>query len=205
MNMRSLFKAHLKHICADAGTHPTRLFAVFLALVLVVTAVNPVRSEVYDQDQVKAVFIYNLSNFITWPAKGAEGESVAFTIGVFGRDTLTNNLERTVSGESVGNRSIIVRHFKSLNDIASVPCDLLFINGDQMHLWPQIREMARRYKILTVSDVESFGRRGGIVALLTSGRKIRIEINLDEGRRNGFEFSAKLLNLADIVTVGKDD
>jgi hypothetical protein len=57
--------------------------------------------------------------------------------------------------------------------------------------------------MLSVSDVEGFGQRGGMVNLLTTGRKIRIEVNMDEARRNGFDISAKLLRLARIVTDGK--
>jgi len=203
--MQSLFTAPLKTIRSGTRHRPPGLSVLILALLLLVTPCSPVRSEVYDQDQVKAVFVYNLTNFITWPRKAGRNDAAVFTIGVFGRHALGTFLEHAVSGETAKGLPIAVRHFQSLDRIQSHPCDLLFIDGDQMHLWPQIREVARRYKILTVSDVESFGRRGGIVGLLTSGRKIRIEINLEEGRRNGFEISAKLLKLAHIVTIGRED
>ncbi len=203
--MQSLCSAPLKNNRSDAGHQPPRLSALILALFLVMTPCCPVQSEIYDQDQVKAVFLYNLTNFITWPAKADQNGAETFTIGLFGHDAAGTFLEHAVSGETAHALPIVVKYFQSLDRIQSDPCNLLFVNGDQMHLWPQIREVARRNKILTVSDVEGFGRRGGIVSLLTSGRKIRIEINLDEGRRNGFEISAKLLKLAHIVTVGKDD
>jgi len=203
--IQSLIAAPLKSIRSDARHQPPGLSLLILALLLGVALCSPVQSEVYDQDQVKAVFLYNLTNFITWPDKADRNSAAAFTIGVFGRDALGTFLEHAVSGETTKGLPIAVKYFQSLDRIQSDPCDLLFIDGDQMHLWPQIREVARRYKILTVSDVESFGARGGIVSLLTSGRKIRIEINLEEGRRNGFKISAKLLKLARIVTVGKDD
>lgn len=203
--MKSLFKAPPKSIRLEDRLQLRRLSTLILALLLVVTVLSPVQSEIFDQDQVKAVFLYNLTNFITWPAKADQGDAAAFTIGVFGRDTLGTILEHAVSGEMINGRPITVKHFESLDGIKSDPCNLLFINGDQIHLWPQIREITRRYKILTVSDVEGFGRRGGIIGLLTSGRKIRFEINVEESRRNGFEISAKLLKLAHIVTAGKDD
>ena len=204
--MQSHFIAPLMHINRNSRLQPPWLSILVLALLLVVTAFNPAPAEVYDQDQVKAVFLYNLTNFITWPPKTDQNDPTAFTIGVIGQDTLMGAfLEHAVSGETTRGLSIAVKYFQSLDGIESHPCDLLFIDGDQMHLWPQIREIARRLKILTVSDVEGFGRRGGIVGLLTSGRKIRIEINLEESRRNGFEISAKLLKLAHIVSNGKDD
>ncbi len=203
--IQSLFTALLNSNRSDGRHQPPRLSILMLVVLLAATLCSPVQSEVYDQDQVKAVFLYNLTNFITWPAKANQDDAATFTIGVLGHDAVGIYLEHAVFGETTKGLPIAVKHFRSLHGIQSDPCDLLFIDGDQMHLWPQIREVARRYKILTVSDVAGFGRRGGIVSLLTSGRKIRIEINLEEGRRNGFEISAKLLKLAHIVSVGKDD
>ena len=165
--MQSHFTAPLTSINRDSRLRPLRLSILVLALLVVLTVFNPAKAEVYDQDQVKAVFLYNLTNFITWPAKTDGTDIKAFTIGVIGSDTpMAAFLEHAVSGETARGLSIAVTHFRSLDEIESHPCDLLFIDGDQMHLWPQIRAIARRHKILTVSDVEGFGRRGGIVGLL---------------------------------------
>lgn len=165
----------------------------------------PVKAEVFDQYQVKAVFLYNLTNFITWPPEKESETNWPFVIGVLGRDTLGTLLDQVVASETTEGRSIHIQRLTSLEALRTRSCDLLFINSDQMHLWPKIREMVRSRGILTVSDVADFCRRGGMVNLLTAGRKIRIEINVETARRNGFKISAKLLKLAQIVSDGKDD
>lgn len=175
------------------------------ALLLIAGVWSQADAEIFDQYQVKAVFLYNLKNFITGPAGKDHGREAPFTIGVLGHDTLGIHLDLAVAGETVDGREIRIERLASLEQLQIRPCELLFISSDQMHLWPQIREIVRAHHILSVSDVEGFGRRGGIVNLLTTGRKIRIEINMEEARRNGFEISAKLLKLAHIVTSGKDD
>jgi YfiR/HmsC-like len=203
--MQSPITAGIHRISRADRLRPASLGALILALLLVGSLARPVQAEVFDQDQVKAVFLYNLTNFITWPAKADRAAAGAFTIGVFGHDNLGMYLENVVSDESANHLPIIVRHYASLDEIESAPCQMLFINAEHMHFWPQIRAIARQFKILTVGDAEGFSRRGGIVGLLTSGRRIRIQINLEEGRRNGFTISAKLLKLAQIVNAAKDD
>ena len=166
---------------------------------------NPAPAKIFDEYQVKAVFLYNLTYFIHWPADAPPIGDRPFTITVFGRDKLHAYLDNVVRGERINGRKVVVRRSQSLAEIEQHPGDLLFISESQMTLWPQIRAIARRHGILTVGDVEGFAHRGGMVNLLTSGRKISIEININEAKRNGFDISAKLLKLARIVNSGKDD
>lgn len=166
---------------------------------------RPLPAEIYDHDQVKAVFLFNLTHFIQWPAGKTPADDRPFTIAVFGRDRLQPYLDSVVRGESFNGRKVIVQRSRTLAQLDAHPCDLLFVGKDHMGLWPQIRAISHRHGILTVGDVEGFAHRGGMVNLLTLGRKIRIEINVNETRRNNFNISAKLLKLARIVNSAKDD
>jgi hypothetical protein len=203
--MRQFFKTLIRSI-SNPSRHLTGFLAAAIAAVsILASSTPPVKAEVFDQFQVKAVFLYNLVNFVTWPPEKNSDSNQPFVIGVLGRDTLVSLLEQIVASETTGGRGIHVRRLASLEALRARSCDLLFINSDQMHLWPKIRKMVRSRGVLTVSDVADFGRRGGMINLLTAGRKIRIEINVEAARRNGFKISAKLLRLAQIVSDGKDD
>ncbi len=177
--------------------------AVAVLLSLFLTRI-PGHAEIFDQYQVKAVFLYNLTNFIKWPASKNHSEDQPFTIAVLGRDNLGTYLDKAVSKESINGRKVILKRLKNLDELRQQPCDLLFVGEDQQAIWPQIRAVTRQHAILTVSDVEGFTHRGGMINLLTSGRKIRIEINVEEAEKFGFDISAKLLKLARIVNGGKD-
>lgn len=205
IHMRQFFKTLIRTL----AKHCKRLTGCWLASIAVISMLAPspapVKAEVFDQYQVKAVFLYNLTNFITWPPEKDSGTNRPFVIGVLGQDTLGTLLDQVVASETTGGRSIHIQRLASLKALRTQSCDLLFINSDRMHLWPQIREMVRSRAILTVSDVADFGRRGGMVNLMTAGRKIHIEINVEAARRNGFKISSKLLKLAHIVSDGKDD
>jgi len=164
---------------------------------------RPAQAELFDQYQVKAVFLLNLTHFIQWPDAPSPIGDKPFTITIFGRDKIYRHLENVVKGEVINGRKVAIRHTQSLAELEQHSSDILFVSDDQMALWPQIRAITRR--LLTVSDVEGFAHRSGMVNLLTSGRRIRIEINIIEARRNGFDISAKLLKLAHIINSGKDD
>ncbi len=181
-----------------------RIAVSVLILIHMAAVWAPVRAEVFDQYQVKAVFLYNLTNFITWPINPDLSHKAPFTIGVLGHDSLGAYLDQAVTGETVKGRQIRILRPASLDQLQTQSCQLLFVSADQMHLWPQIREITRANQIVTVGDVVGFGSRGGMITLLTAGRKIRIEINMEEMRGNGFKVSAKLLKLARIVTGGKE-
>lgn len=167
-------------------------------------SLDRLRAEVYDQNQVKAVFLYNLTNFITWPASVNPDDQVPFIIAIMGNDDLGGYLDQVVSGETVDERPIHILRLSSLDQLYTVTCDLLYIATDQMPLWPQIREIVHTRHTLTVSDVNGFSARGGMITLTTVGRKIRIEINVKEARRKRFEISSKLLKLAHIVSDDKE-
>jgi predicted DNA binding CopG/RHH family protein len=53
--------------------------------------------------------------------------------------------------------------------------------------------------VLTVSDLESFETRGGMIALVRKDRRIHPRINIDTVEKSKLKISAKLLNLATVI------
>lgn len=182
-----------------------RVTAICVVAWMILTGFTPAKAEVFDPYQVKAVFLFNLTNFIAWPSAADPDPTAPFTIGILGPDSFGDALETAVRGEKTNGRAIAIHHFTNLEEIQQQACDLLFINAELLKIWPQIRAIARTRGILTVSDVKGFCGRGGMINLRASARKISIEINMEEARRNGFNISAKLLKVARIVTGGKEN
>jgi hypothetical protein len=75
-----------------------RLWALIAAILILPITWTPSRAEVFDEYQVKAVFLYNLTNFITWPLEKNPAQNQTFTIGVFGRDAFGAFLDQAVAG-----------------------------------------------------------------------------------------------------------
>jgi hypothetical protein len=77
---------------------------------------------------------------------------------------------------------------------------MLYIGAVHPEALEAILSVARERRILTVSDTPRFAHNGGMVAIRTVDRRIRISINLTATRQAGISFSAKLLKVAELVS-----
>jgi hypothetical protein len=148
--------------------------------------------------QVKAVFLFNFSQFVDWPPQAFTSPTEPFVIGILGTDPFGARLDEAVRGERIAERPIIVRRFTKVDEIAD--CQILFIDGSEAaQLDPIIRTLGHR-SILTVSEVDGAAQRGVMVQFVTENNRIRLRINAESARAAGLSISSKLLRLADIVS-----
>jgi hypothetical protein len=97
----------------------------------------------------------------------------------------------------IGNKRLEVKFCKDINEIGQ--CHILFISSSEKSHLTALLSVLRNAHVLTVSDIEGFAQRGGIINFYTEENKIRFEINVDAASRNGLIISSKLLQLAKIV------
>src|SRR5687768_4971514 len=60
---------------------------------------------------IKAVFLYNCTRFVTWPETAFESGNAPFVIGVLGEDPFGRALDEAVQDEKVGSHPIVVQRF----------------------------------------------------------------------------------------------
>lgn len=152
--------------------------------------------------QLKAVFLFNFAQFVEWPARSFHGADAPLIIGVSGTDPFGAYLDNLVTGEKVGTHPLVVRRYRRDEDPAD--CHILFVAASETTvLGPAIARLNGR-SILTVSDIESFTREGGIVRFVTEGGKIRLRINVEAAKAVDLRISSKILRPATVVTKGKN-
>lgn len=66
-------------------------------------------------------------------------------------------------------------------------------------------EQASDYSILTVSDIDKFAHRGGMIGLVMFGNRVKFEINNQVAKRCSISISAKLLELGKIISDGHEE
>jgi YfiR/HmsC-like len=180
-----------------------------LCLGMVVCAVLwSVRAEPADvaiarEYQVKAIFLYNFAQFVTWPAATFADTHTPITIGILGGDPFGDFLEDVVRGEVIDGRSLTIKRFKGVE--AEIDCHVLFVSKSETARLVQILAAVGGKSILTVGETEAFARQGGIINFITVDNKVRYEINLDAAKRANLDISSKLLRLAKIVGSGMDN
>jgi YfiR/HmsC-like len=144
--------------------------------------------------QVKAVFLFNLAQFVEWPARAFSDPEAPLVIGVLGEDPFGAYLDETLRGESVHNRPLILQRYRRVSDVKV--CHVLFVSSSETDRLEQILASLRGRSVLTVGDADEFIARGGMIRLVTEKNKIRIRINIEAVRAANLTISSKLLRLA---------
>lgn len=155
---------------------------------------------VFSEYQIKAVFLYNFAQFVEWPAAVFANEAAPLVIGVLGDDPFGAQLDAAVKEEKLGQRPLEIRRFRRVEEIAT--CHILFICRSESARLERIISSLQGRSVLTVSDMDEFTRRGGMIRFLTENKKVRMRINPEAAKRVGLTISSKLLRPAEIVGEG---
>ncbi len=147
--------------------------------------------------QVKAVFLFNFSQFVEWPATAFPDAQAPFVIGVLGEDPFGAYLDETVLGEKAAGHSVVVRRFRRVEDVDT--CHILFVARSESGRLTQILAGLRGRSVLTVGDMDSFTEHGGIIRFITENSRVRMRINLEAAKAVKLTISSKVLRPAEIV------
>ena len=148
--------------------------------------------------QVKAVYLYNFSKFVEWPA--TSGEEDSFAICVLGHDPFGPALDSTLLGEKVDNKNIVARRIVDVQEASK--CRILFLASSEAARMKQILVSLGKASVLTVSDLPDFSVSGGMIQFVMEDNKVRFEVNLSAADKAGLTLSSQLLKVA--TTVRKD-
>lgn len=160
----------------------------------------PAQAEISKAYQIKAVFLFNFTQFVTWPTNAFPDTQSPFTIGVLGDDPFGGFLDETVAGEKVDGHALVVQRYHQVDEIKN--CQILFISASEAARFKSIVARLRGRSILTVGDVDSFAMEGGMVRFVTEDNKIHFRVNVEAARAAGLTISSELLRLAEIVNPG---
>jgi len=147
--------------------------------------------------EVKAEFLLNFVRFVEWPAAAFVSSSDPLALCLYADDPFHGALERTVSGKTVGERAVVVRHIPDA--AAAGACHLIFIPASQDRRTRQVSIGAAGQPVLLVGETEGFAERGGSVNFVLDGDRLRFQINPGAAADRGMKVSSKLLQLAIIV------
>ena len=170
-----------------------------VALLLFSTIIGKVafsETSIPHEYTVKAAFLYNFAKFVEWPDDAFLNDRCSIVLGIFGEDPFGRALD-SIKRKTVGARKLVIERSQTLEDLKK--CHLIFISRSEKNDLDKIIAQLKDLNVLTVSDIEGFALKGGVIGLFTAGNKIRFEINVDSAKRNGLQISSKLLKLAKII------
>jgi hypothetical protein len=162
--------------------------------------VVPARADVSEYT-VKAAYLYNFANFVTWPPGVFSAAGTPLVIGVVGDDPFGDALDTAVNGKSAGGHPLKVKRFSSF-EAAGAPalkkCQILFICYSEKDRVSSILSAVKGSNVLTVSEIEGFSYKGGILLFDMVGSKISLVANTGAAKKAGLMISSKLLQICKI-------
>lgn len=183
----------MKHSPLDGIIWIRVLFVLSLSLSLVWDNFSQ-KIELSREYQIKAVFLYNLSQFVEWPKNAFESDQAPVIIGILGDDPFGKYLEETVQSEKIMEHPFLIQKYRSVEEIKM--CHILFLNIARPE--STIASLKGR-NILIVGDTKEFIKKGGMIRFATESNKIKIQINMKAVSDTNLIISSKLLRLAEII------
>ena len=154
-------------------------------------------SAVVGEYQVKAVCLYNLTQFTDWPPGIFSSNNAPMVIGIVGEDPFGETIDAVVSGEVVRGHPLVVKRLRADQDLQG--CQVLFISRSEKNRLPELLKRLKGSPVLSVGEVGGFAEQGGMVNLLVPDKTVKIEINQAAAEQAGLKISSKLLKLAHLV------
>ena len=195
----STLKKYLNHFRSALGVVMTT--ATALTLILTLCVVSPVRAETHWSREylVKAAFLYNFAKFVQWPEDILPEHSTTLSLCILGESPLDASLESILDKPVKGKRLRIVE-ISTTDELNN--CQMVFITSSQKNQLPNILRQAGNFNVLTVSDMNGFAAKGGMIGFTMRDNKVRFDINIDAVAESQLNISSQLLKLATIVRNG---
>jgi len=173
-------------------------FSLRAAALLLLAACAPLicraQQERPTEYQVKAVYLFNFSRFVSWPAGPAADSSRPFSICVLGKDPFGAALDSILAGENIGGRKVVARRLAQPEQ--ALDCRVLFISTSEEVRLKDILSALDKSSVLTVSDLPHFNELGGMIQFVLQGDRVRFAVNLDSASEARLTFSSNLLKVA---------
>jgi hypothetical protein len=175
-----------------------RWLRLLLAWMLVMgLPAGPLAAVGLTEYEAKAGFLYHVGWFVEWPATTVQGRASTFTIGVLGTNPFGGVLDDVMRGKTIHERPVVIKYCQRVEE--AVSSHVLFISTSENTRIPAILAVLEKTPVLTVSDLERFMDRGGMIALRLVDRKVHFDINMDATERAGLKLSSQLLRLAKVI------
>ena len=177
-----------------------RTMAILLLPLLIGVSDLRAKSMVFSEGQIKAVYLFNLTSFVSWPGSAFDSPEAPLRIAVSGDDRVTSFIKlfrKVIEGETFGERTIVINRLPLSGDPNGY--HILFITTSGESGSSHLLEAAKGQPILTVGDSAGFCQRGGMINLLRRENRIGLTVNIATVKAAKLQISSKLLRIAAIV------
>ena len=146
---------------------------------------------------VKAGFLGNFAKFVRWPAAFLPKSDRPYVLGILGDDPFGSVIDQAIDGFTIGGKSVVIKRFSDRTLLEF--CHILFISRSQKAHLDDIFANLEGVSTLTVSEMDEFCKKGGMINFIFVESNIRFEVNPDAARKAQLKLSSNLLSLAKAI------
>ncbi len=141
--------------------------------------------------RAEAMFIYNFSRLIEWPANYKTGP---FVIGVYGSSTIQNDLKSYTTGKRVGSQPIAVKTFTTPSEIST--CHILVVPFNSSKQLDNIVPQLSGKSTLLITEKSGAISNGAAINFVIIGNNLKFELSPGNATKYGIKLSSKLSEMA---------
>lgn len=163
----------------------------FIGLILILFSIATIGFAQTGIPRAQAMFIYNFSRLIEWPANYKTGE---FVIGVLGNSPITSELESYTLNKKVGSQDIVVKTFRTTEEFTK--CQILFVPFSKTKQLEEFSAKLSGQSTLVITEKNGAIDEGAGINFVIIGDKLKFEISSSYTTKYDVKFSSKLLEMA---------
>ncbi len=147
-----------------------------------------------QNEKFKALFIYNFTKYLDWPAGFSQGD---FVIGILGSTAIEDELKIIAQKKQVGNMTIVISHFNTPESVTK--CHLLFIPSSKSDNLGTITGKFGKTASIIITDEQGLAQKGSDINFVVKEGKQNFEINKTNILGKGLKIDPALLNLGIVI------
>lgn len=171
-----------------------KLLFILLLPVILLTQSAAVKLDQSEEAgaRIKAIYIYNFTKYIEWPAEYKEGN---FVIGVYGTNIpLLSELNKMASSKTVGTQKLEIKNLSSSSD--AVSCHIVYILSDNSAQLADIIGKIKGKSTLIVTDKAGMAKQGAGINFSVVENKQKIELNRANIEKYKLKVASTLVDMA---------
>ena len=163
----------------------------FLWLMLTLSLLGTISNAQIGIPKAQAMFIFNFSRLIEWPATYKTGP---FIIGILGTSTVADELELYTKGKKVGAQDIQVIRYKTVQEINA--CHILFVPFSRSKQLTELAATLQGKSTLVITEKNGALNEGSAINFIVLEDKLKFELKAENASKRGIKVSSKLEEMA---------
>jgi hypothetical protein len=166
-----------------------------MAVSLFSAVTTPVRAQATvtpADDDLKAAFLLNFGKYVDWPSTAASADM--FHLCAVAEPEFLKRIDEVIATETIQGRPVARETPET--PAAARSCAILFISDIEESRVDHLIAAVRDLPVLTVGETSDFLARGGMIAFVRDGDRVRFDVNTAAAQSAGLTISSRLLRLA---------